>query len=592
MRTHRTSRRILAAALLAAAGSLAACASLPPAQAAEAFGPWDARMPGVADPGADGPLEARSFLYAGPYNPRRPEYGRAAVRTAPVDLSAFFTPRDGLAAYVFRVSAYYDRVNARHWGFGQAAAPLNGIVWYPEGPGPYPLVVCAHGNHDAYEASELGYDYLGRHLASRGIVFASVDMDFLNAMTDGRENDARAALLLLHARELLRQNDEPGSPLHGRLDTGRIALMGHSRGGEAAVTAEIYNELGVRPENAAVGFSPRLPVSAVISLAPIEGQYRPSQKPLMFTGADYLSLQGSADGDVDGDYAARFGNRAAPAPGRFRAGFWILGATHGQFNATWTESLSEAPAPSALRLPAADQRRVCLALATAFLEASFGMEPRYRAFLRDWRLGAGWLPRTAYLSRWREGGETPIADFEEDADPFTAAAPGWSASASGFGSWGEGMLPLDSGAWFFAPEVSDQRRQEMNQGSCALFLRAPGPGARYVLQGPAIEADAIRFDVSWRGSRDPLARPDLRVVASREDGTDVARPLASLGCVPSALASFTVTKGESVPYAMQTVQMELPPGSRVVGIRLEPGAASGVEWCVDHVVAWREGGNR
>src|SRR5213078_3332878 len=55
------------------------------------------------------------------------------------------------------------------------AAPINGRVWYPDGPGPFPLVLVVHGNHTPEDYSDPGYDYLGKLLASRGFILASLD---------------------------------------------------------------------------------------------------------------------------------------------------------------------------------------------------------------------------------------------------------------------------------------------------------------------------------------------------------------------------------------------------------------------------------
>lgn len=542
------------------------------------------------DPGQKGSFAVKTFLYAGPANSRSPEYRAAALRTAPVDISPFFRPRDGLGNYLLRRAEYYDRVNARHWGFDESAVPLNAKVWYPVGAGPYPVVVCVHGNHDPYEASEFGYGYLGEHLASRGIIFASVDENFLNGSSDGRENDARAALLLLHLRELARQDGDPASPLFGKVDEANMGLIGHSRGGEAVVTAEIFNELGVLPDDASVGFEPRLSIKGVVSLAPIEGQYRPSQKGLMFDDANYLSLQGSSDGDVDGDYASRFVNRGAPRPGRFRAGYWIYGANHGYFNTTWAEHVGEMPAPTANLLSPEDQRKAATILVTAFFEASFGLRPEYKAFLKDFRSGLDWLPATLYSSRWRQGGEVALADFEEDADPRSGSAPGWRAEAKGFSRWREGMLPLDSGVWFFSPEVSDRSRQTMNQGSCAVFLSGPAEGASYSLRGPARPATSLIFDIGYRGPASPFAPLEARFVVEFANGSRLERRLSELFPLPPSPGSYTVSKGLSYPYLLQTLALPLPADSAVVGFDFLPEADAAVEWYLDRIVIANEGG--
>ena len=40
------------------------------------------------------------------------------------------------------------KVRQKYWGFGFDKLPINGRVWYPDGAGPFPLVLVVHGNHN------------------------------------------------------------------------------------------------------------------------------------------------------------------------------------------------------------------------------------------------------------------------------------------------------------------------------------------------------------------------------------------------------------------------------------------------------------
>ena len=42
------------------------------------------------------------------------------------------------------------------WGFDRDELPLQARVWYPDGDGPFPLVLIVHGNHSMYEYSDPG----------------------------------------------------------------------------------------------------------------------------------------------------------------------------------------------------------------------------------------------------------------------------------------------------------------------------------------------------------------------------------------------------------------------------------------------------
>ena len=86
-----------------------------------------------------------------------------------------------------------------YWGFSPKDFPINGRVWYPDGDGPFPLVLIVHGNHNMRDFSDPGYGYLGELLASRGFILTSVDQNFVNGGIRG-ENDARGWLLRASAR--------------------------------------------------------------------------------------------------------------------------------------------------------------------------------------------------------------------------------------------------------------------------------------------------------------------------------------------------------------------------------------------------------
>src|SRR5262249_53546245 len=158
---------------------------------------------------------------------------------------------------VERWSGAQGWARTRYWGFDARKLPIQGRVWYPKGDGPFPLVLIVHGNHSAEKFSDPGYAYLGELLASRGYIFVSVDENFLHSsaidllgMPDvglKEENDARGWLLLEHLKVWRRWNREAGNPFQGKVDMERIALIGHSRGGEAVAVAAAFNPLPYYP---------------------------------------------------------------------------------------------------------------------------------------------------------------------------------------------------------------------------------------------------------------------------------------------------------------------------------------------------------
>jgi Chlorophyllase len=216
------------------------------------------------DPAERGPYRVVRLYYGSGTDKRRAAFrDSVTLKTKSVDISPFATVQPAQAK---------DR--KKYWGFDMKKVPLNARVWYPEGAGPFPLVLVVHGNHNPKEYSDPGYGYLGELLASRGFILASIDENLINGLQG--ENDGRAWLLLKHLQEWKRFNDSTGSPLYHKVDMGDIALMGHSRGGEAAPLAATFNRLRFYPDDAKQKFDFDFAIKSVVSIAPVDGQYKPA----------------------------------------------------------------------------------------------------------------------------------------------------------------------------------------------------------------------------------------------------------------------------------------------------------------------------
>ncbi len=115
------------------------------------------------DPGRSGPYEVLTLYYGSGTDKNRPEYRDSVSITTPtVDVSKMVSLGDS------------EQERNDYWGFTSEEMPLNGRVWYPNGDGPYPLVLVVHGNHNMRDFSDPGYDYLGELMASRGYILASI----------------------------------------------------------------------------------------------------------------------------------------------------------------------------------------------------------------------------------------------------------------------------------------------------------------------------------------------------------------------------------------------------------------------------------
>ena len=116
--------------------------------------------------------------------------------------------------------------------FDATVAGMQAQVHHPDGKGPYPLIVFSPGG--GAESSD-GYRPYGRWFATWGYV--TVIVAFNDKDADERAGKFGKVIdwaLAEHARE--------GSPLHGLLDTERVAAAGHSRGGYAALVAGAKDE--------------------------------------------------------------------------------------------------------------------------------------------------------------------------------------------------------------------------------------------------------------------------------------------------------------------------------------------------------------
>ena len=120
-----------------------------------------------------------------------------------------------------------------------------------------------------------GYGYLGELLASRGFILVSVDENFINGNLRG-ESDGRAWLLLKHLEDWKRWNDSSAGPFSHKVDMHNIAIMGHSRGGEAVGIAAAFNRLSHYPDDANVKFNFNFDIKSVFAIAPVDGQYKPA----------------------------------------------------------------------------------------------------------------------------------------------------------------------------------------------------------------------------------------------------------------------------------------------------------------------------
>lgn len=488
------------------------------------------------DPSQPGPYAVKMLTYGSGQDRQRVEFGaEVSLLTSTVDGTAFVANWSGLSG----------ALRTRYWGFDASHLPINGRVWYPAGEGPFPLVLIVHGNHTMTEYSDTGYEYLGELLASRGMITVSVDQNFLNSNWTNihklgisglrDEDDARGWLLLEHLDQWRAWNAIPDQPFHGKVDLSRVALIGHSRGGEAIAAAAAFNKLPFYPDDATIAFDYDFDIRALVALAPIDGQYRPTGQPIRLEDINYLTLQGAYDSDVVAFEGIRQYNRVTFADGGgelwFKAALYVARANHGQFNTVWGRTdYSGFPDQGLFNLtpimPAEQQMQIIKVFVAGFLETALNSRREYLPMFRNAQTARQWLPPTAFLTRYADSDTKAIATYEEDIDPTTGTAPGVTIHSDGLTLWRERLVRL---------RTSDQQSKAVTLGWNGTDEENP---AHYSLLLP--------------GSSQPAATSTL--VFSLADANTNPDP-KNIGHPISASSAATVVPKQNVPQGSELIDL-------------------------------------
>jgi len=396
--------------------------------------------PVLDDPSIPGNYNYQMYYYAAPGQKIDPFPGQDVISAPTVDASELLEGWTG--------------IRKAQLGFEPDALPLNARVWMPEGPGPFPLALIVHGNHDSADRSDGGYDYLGELLASRGIIVASVDENFLNfsPLYDAiliaglrNENSTRAFVLLEHLRQWYGWNAEPSHPFFGKADFDNIALIGHSRGGEAVALAAAFAGLSHYPDNGRVIFDYPFRIRTAIAIAPVHRQYDPAGLEVSIKNVNYLTLHGGYDMDVFGFEGANMYHRADVSEYGIKAQVWIWRANHGQFNTSWggndLPGISNLMTNRKMLMPMEEQQQAAKVFISAFLESTLHGKEEYNALFRDLVHGAQWLPPTLYVTDYSDSGFTLLDSFDGGYDLSASSSRLAGYSASGFDTWTQTELP-------------------------------------------------------------------------------------------------------------------------------------------------------
>jgi hypothetical protein len=277
-------------------------------------------------------------------------------------------------------------------------------------------------------------------LASRGFIAVSVDENFLNYSVwsgiPSQDMKVRAWMLLKHLQQIDAFQAEPGTPFFDKVDIEKVALLGHSRGGQAAAMAADRDRWF--EEDRTLSGIDRLVIRAVIGIAPTD---RSVDKTFaVLHDVNYLTVQGARDADVNNFYGDRQYIRTSFSGGSdlFKASVYIADANHSRFNSDW--GIFDDSLPAALFLnvkdmmSGAEQRRAAKVYVAAFLETALHGNETYEAMFGDYRTGLDWLPESRYFSRYESGAFQQIARYDGEVDKTTPGA-GVQAFAKGVTSW-------------------------------------------------------------------------------------------------------------------------------------------------------------
>ena len=342
-------------------------------------------------------------------------------RGKPVDLSDFV-----------RYRGRTKKVRDKFFGKTLRETEVKGRVYAPKDLDRAPVLFVLHGNHRFTTKNYLGYDYLGNYLAKRGIAMVSVDENMLNGFFKfglSNENDARAVLLLENIKNILSRNKVTDSELYNKFDPENIALLGHSRGGEAAAIAYNFNQLNLHPDDGNISHKYKFNIKGIITVAPTYDQYEPSDKSIILRDVDYLTIGGSNDADVDGFEGMLLYDNVIFSGDRdnFKAALYFAYGNHGNFNSLWGDfDLDPAEGFFLNRrglLDGEDQRDLLSIYSLNFLENAFG-KTYNREIFREGPSNYEDLPKTNYYSRYMDSSFYKIADFEEDYDLTTTSVEG------------------------------------------------------------------------------------------------------------------------------------------------------------------------
>lgn len=371
----------------------------------------------IETPAKEGTYKYQQLTYASKKDRHRNEFAEnATLKSDSVDLSPFL-----------KLKGFNNTVRKTFWGHDLKEAPLNGRVWYPETNDKSPIVLIVHGNHSMHDFSDIGYDYLGELLASKGNIVVSVDENFLNGASmfhDFRQNEnlSRGIILLEHLRQWRKWNSDEAHIFFNKVDLNNIVLVGHSRGGEAVGIAAEMNKLNKYHKDGNVDLDYNFNIKGIVQIAPTDFHDLVKGQDLVIKDMNYLLIHSLFDSDVSTPVGNRIYNRLqiSDSTNYFKSVISSYRSNHGQFNTSWGSYDSGFPRNLTLNvkplLPEEQQREIAKVYISAFVETVTEKSNTYKNLFKDFRYGLDWLPKDYYTSQYEDANIENIVDYEDDMD--------------------------------------------------------------------------------------------------------------------------------------------------------------------------------
>jgi dienelactone hydrolase len=253
--------------------------------------------------------------------------------------------------------------------------------------------------------SHRGFDYLLEELARHGILALSINTHELQGRNleapdeKGQIEDwrikARAEVLLRFLDKLDDWNQNGTDPFDGifknQLDLKKVGLVGHSRGGEAAIAiTELLKNKNIH-------------VQAISAIAPTVFRFRQAYD------VPYYLLQGLRDNDAFAMQPLAYYQESENSMEKMKA--MVYGANHNYFNSEWVAKLPDEALDigGANPMEASEQQGIALTTITAFMRWHLLDETKYQHFL----MGRYKQERTYWAYHVGENDRLTVDDFEQ-----------------------------------------------------------------------------------------------------------------------------------------------------------------------------------